>query len=316
MCLYVLSWIEKSLVMMINKKYLIINADDFGMSTEFNQAICSLMTQGIVSSSSLMANGRAYEEAIQDIRRLDLINIGVHLTLTCDGFENSNKITYSSVSHAKSLEDNNGVLFCSYRDLATNASDEDIIKEIYSQIMKIKDDGIDFTHIDNHMYSVIPYLGFRGYTCLYKALLRVKTNRKIGFRHALGKNDIEGVRSVYPGRKIQPYAWAMNLLFHLRCPDFVFTMPYAPPQSENVEKKCDLLNFFFSKIKNGVSELHVHPAVFSEELRISNPTWQDRVNEYEALKCYSKDILLDKYGITLISYADLVKFPRSIFARL
>lgn len=291
---------------MKNKKYLIINADDFGMSSEFNQAICSLMTQGIVSSTSLMANGRAYEEAIQDIRKLDLKNIGVHLTLTCDGFENDNKITYSSVTHANSLEDKNGVLYCSYRDLAVNASDKEIINEIYSQIMKIKNDGIEFTHIDNHMYSVIHYLGLRGYMCFYKAFHRVKANRKIGFRHALRRNDIGGVRSVYPGCKIQPYAWAMNLFFHLSCPDFVYTIPYSSPQSESIEQKCDLLNTFFANIKNGVSELHVHPAVFSEELRKRNPTWKDRTNEYEALKCYSKELLMDKYGISLISYADLI----------
>lgn len=291
---------------MKNKKYLIINADDLGMSSEFNQAIFSLMTQGIVSSTSLMANGKAYEEAIQDIRKLGLKNIGVHLTLTCDGFENNNKITYSSVTHANSLEDKNGVLFCSYRDLADKASDEDIINEIYSQIMKIKNDGIEFTHIDNHMYSVIHFLGLRGYKCFYKALHRLKVNRKVGFRHALRKNDIDGVRSVYPGRKIQLYAWAMNYFFHLRCPDFVYTIPYASAQSDSVEQKCVLLNTIFSNIKNGVSELHVHPAVFSEELRKRNPTWKERINEYEALKCYSKELLMDKYDIALISYADLV----------
>ena len=293
-------------MMMKNKKYLIINADDFGMSSEFNQAICYLMTQGIVSSTSLMANGMAYEEAIQDIHKFDLKNIGVHLALTCDGFENDNKITYSSITHANSLEDKNGVLFCSYRDLAINASDEDISNEIFSQIMKIKNDGIVFTHIDNHMYSVIHYLGLRGYKCFYKALLRLKMNREIGFRHAIRKYDIDGVRSVYPGRKIQPYVWAMNFLFHLRCPDYVFTIPYASPQSESIDQKCALLNNLFSKIKNGVNELHVHPAVFSEELKKRNPTWKDRINEYEALKCYSKELLMDKYGITLISYADLI----------
>jgi len=301
-------------MMMQNDKFLIINADDFGMSLEFNQAICRLMTQGIVTSTSLMANGMAYEEAIQDIRKLDLKNIGVHLTLTCDGFENSNKVTYSSITHAHSLEDKNGVLFCSHRDFADNASDEDIINEIYSQIVKIGNDGIEYTHIDNHMYSVIPYLGLRGYKCFYKALHRLKINRKIGFRHAFKKIYIDGVRCVYPGRKIQPYALIMNLFFHLRCPDFVFTIPYSSPQCESVEQKCELLNTLFSKIKNGISELHVHPAIFSEELRRRNPTWKDRINEYEALKCYSKELLMDKYGITLISYADLVKFPISLFS--
>ena len=303
-------------MMMKNSKYLIINADDFGMSSEFNQAICCLMTQGIVSSTSLMANGRAYEEAIRDIRQLDLKNIGVHLSLTCDGFENENKITYSSITHAKSLEDKNGVLYSSIRDFSVNAIDEDIINEICSHIMKIGNAGIDFTHIDNHMYSVVHYLGFRGYECFYKALHRLKISRKIGFRHALRNYEINGIRSVYPGRKIQPFAWAMNLLFHLRCPDFVFTIPYTSHRNESVEQKCDLFDTFFSNVRNGVSELHVHPAVFSEELRKMNPTWKDRVNEYEALKNYSRDLLMEKYGITLISYADLVKTPISVFTHL
>lgn len=306
MPIYALSRIEKSQIIMKSKKFLIINADDFGMSSEFNQAICCLMTQGIVSSTSLMANGKAYQEALQDIRKYDLKNIGIHLTLTCDGFENKNKITYSSVTHANSLEDKDGILYCSYRDLAANALDEDIINEIYTQIIKIKNDGIEFTHIDNHMYSVIHYMGLRGYRCFYKAYHRLKTNRKIGFRHALRKDYIDDIRNVYPGRKIQPYTLVMNLLFHLRCPDFVFTIPYASPQSESVEQKCELLNNFFSNIKYGVSELHVHPAVFSEELKNRNPTWKHRVNEFEALNCFSKDLLMDKYGITLISYADLV----------
>lgn len=291
---------------MNNKKYLIINADDFGMSSEFNQAICELMTQGIVSSTSLMANGRAYEEAIRYIHRLNLKNIGVHIALTCDGFENNNKITYSSITHANSIEDKDGLLYSSYCDLATNALDEDIINEIYSQIMKIKNDGIEFTHIDNHMYSVIHYMGIRGYKCFYEALHRLKSNRTIGFRHASKRYYIDGIRSVYPGRKIQPYAWVMNLFLHLHHPDYVFTIPYSSPQNESVEQKCDLLNTFFSNIKYGVNELHVHPAVFSEELKKRNPTWKDRINEYEALKSYSKKLLIDKFGIYLISYADLV----------
>lgn len=276
------------------------------MSSDYNQAICHLMKQGIVSSTSLMANGLAYEEALQDIHNYNLKNIGVHLTLTCDGFKNSNKITYSSVTHATSLEDKNGTLFCSYQDLAVNATDEDIINEICCQITKIENDGIVFSHIDNHMYSVIYYLGYRGYKCFYKALKRLKTNRAIGFRHASKIHIIDNIRSVYPGRKIQPYAWAMNLFFRLRCPDYVYTLPYTCPQNESVEQKCNLLHSFFTSIKKGVTELHVHPATFSEELMKRNPTWKDRVNEFEALKYYSKELLKNKYGIALISYTDLI----------
>ncbi|MGB6990486.1 MAG: ChbG/HpnK family deacetylase, partial [Candidatus Sulfotelmatobacter sp.] len=42
---------------------LIVNADDFGFTAGINRAIVEAHTRGIVTSSTLMANGRAFEEA-------------------------------------------------------------------------------------------------------------------------------------------------------------------------------------------------------------------------------------------------------------
>lgn len=71
---------------MNSNKFLIINADDFGMSHEFNMAISNLLKNGNISSTSIMPNGVAYEEALELINKYSLRNIGLHLTLTRDSF--------------------------------------------------------------------------------------------------------------------------------------------------------------------------------------------------------------------------------------
>ncbi|MGB7555008.1 MAG: ChbG/HpnK family deacetylase, partial [Candidatus Korobacteraceae bacterium] len=42
---------------------LIVNADDFGLTQGLNRAIVEAQEHGIVTSATLMANARAFEEA-------------------------------------------------------------------------------------------------------------------------------------------------------------------------------------------------------------------------------------------------------------
>jgi chitin disaccharide deacetylase len=62
----------------------IINADDFGMSSAVNSAIFSGMEQGLVTSTSIMANMPGFEEAAGLARDRDELRgrVGVHLNLT------------------------------------------------------------------------------------------------------------------------------------------------------------------------------------------------------------------------------------------
>ena len=53
---------------MTKNKFLIINADDFGMSREFNLAIRDLMNNQSITTTSIMANGLAFSEAVSFIK--------------------------------------------------------------------------------------------------------------------------------------------------------------------------------------------------------------------------------------------------------
>lgn len=66
---------------MEEKKQLIINADDFGISNSANQAVFAAFKNGILTSTSIMANAPAFENAINMIPELKGISIGVHLNI-------------------------------------------------------------------------------------------------------------------------------------------------------------------------------------------------------------------------------------------
>ena len=63
---------------------LIINADDFGRSSEINRAVLRAHTEGVLTSASLMVGGEACEEAVQMARAHPSLGVGLHLTF-CHG---------------------------------------------------------------------------------------------------------------------------------------------------------------------------------------------------------------------------------------
>ena len=62
---------------------LIVNADDFGRSSEINAAVIRAHREGILTSASLMVTGDACAEAVDLARKHPLLGVGLHLTLVC-----------------------------------------------------------------------------------------------------------------------------------------------------------------------------------------------------------------------------------------
>src|SRR5689334_10360769 len=60
------------------EKYVIFNADDFGMAGGINRGILECHTRGVVTSTSLMVDGRAVYEAVAMSRDYPSLAIGLH----------------------------------------------------------------------------------------------------------------------------------------------------------------------------------------------------------------------------------------------
>jgi chitin disaccharide deacetylase len=63
------------------KRYLIVNADDFGLSFGVNRGIIEAFEHGIVTSTSLMVNWIGTPEAAAYARRHPKLSLGLHLDL-------------------------------------------------------------------------------------------------------------------------------------------------------------------------------------------------------------------------------------------
>ena len=132
-------------------KKIILNADDLGFSLGVNDAILKVNTEGYLSHASLMANTKYFDHAIAEILpNCPQLKVGVHVNLTCAAALLSGNIL--SI---------NGELKNTFVTLLfrrkTKKVLEDIEKEIELQILRIKNTGINISHIDGHEHvHIIP----------------------------------------------------------------------------------------------------------------------------------------------------------------
>ena len=60
---------------------LIVNADDFGLSSSVNEAVIRAHREGILTTASLMVNEPGFEEAVKLAKENPRLGVGLHLTL-------------------------------------------------------------------------------------------------------------------------------------------------------------------------------------------------------------------------------------------
>ena len=128
----------------------ILNADDFGMSSAYNRAILEGYECGILKSTSLTANGEAFDEAVETvIPSCPDLGIGVHLNIIEGKSLNSEFFK---------LTDGEGIFNNSYPQMLLKAyKDKEFLdqveKEFRSQIEKVKRRDVNITHLDSHVHT-------------------------------------------------------------------------------------------------------------------------------------------------------------------
>lgn len=66
---------------MRSRKQLIVNADDFGFTPDVNEGIVEAYERGILTATTLMANGAAFEDAVRLAQMHPGLDVGCHLVL-------------------------------------------------------------------------------------------------------------------------------------------------------------------------------------------------------------------------------------------
>ena len=133
---------------------LIVNADDFGFTAGINRAIVEAHTRGIVTSSTLMANGRAFEEAVRSAKTMPYLSVGCHVVLI-DGEPVLDAKQLASVTSESSngAQFRDGLKSFAARALAGRLNADEIEAEASAQIGKLQAAGIRVSHVDTHKHT-------------------------------------------------------------------------------------------------------------------------------------------------------------------
>lgn len=132
------------------RRRLIVNADDFGLSSSINQAVIRAHSEGILTSASLMVNEPAAQEAIVMARDLPALGIGLHLTLVCG---------HSALPHERvpDLVNPAGDFGCrpvaaGWRYFFSRRLKSQLRDEIAAQFDKFQSTGLPLDHVNGHLH--------------------------------------------------------------------------------------------------------------------------------------------------------------------
>lgn len=123
---------------MSSQKQLVVNADDFGFTPDVNEGIVEAHGRGILTATTLMANGAAFEDAAQLARATPSLDVGCHLVLV----------------GGRSLVTGKAFPLTVPQLLAAMARREiRVYDELAAQVRRIVDAGIRPTHLDTHKHT-------------------------------------------------------------------------------------------------------------------------------------------------------------------
>jgi len=123
---------------LISKKQLVVNADDFGFTPDVNEGIVDGHRRGILTATTLMANGDAFEDAVRLARQTPTLDIGCHLVLI------GGKSLVTGKAFPRSVPQLLGAL--AKREL-------NLYEELAAQVRRIRAAGIRPTHLDTHKHT-------------------------------------------------------------------------------------------------------------------------------------------------------------------
>src|SRR5208282_6389210 len=132
-------------------RVLIINADDFGMCHDENEATIEGLTSGLFTSSTILVTCPWFEEAAEFARSHPSADLGVHLTLTSEW----DRYKWGPVLGARAvptLVDARGYLWPDVPPVYEHDRLDEVEAELRAQIDKALAAGVDVTHLDSHMY--------------------------------------------------------------------------------------------------------------------------------------------------------------------
>lgn len=260
-------------------KYLITNADDFGLTRDVNEGIVHAHRHGILTATTLMATGAAFDHAVALAHENPKLDIGVHLVLV------GGSPYPSSVSGL--------IKAIAMRRIR-------IYDELAAQVHKIVNAGIRPTHLDTHKHTHLlpPVLD---------AVARLAQEFHIPWVRRPFDLPMNAGRVSWKTRAASSSFAVVRRRFHRVLSDhgcrttdhfagFQITGRYQAPE----------LAQLIRELPEGSTEFMCHPGFCTDELRSARTRLKEsRRSELDALTDGAVRAALVESQVTLTSYPDL-----------
>ncbi len=134
----------------MSRRYLVINGDDFGISSKVNQAIIRAYQEGCLTSTSLMVTGKAAQEAVQLAHCYPSLGVGLHLVLGCG----TAVLSKQEIPHLVNREGNfsNNPTWAGLNYQFNPWTIQELRAEIRAQLEAFVKTGLTLSHVDGHLH--------------------------------------------------------------------------------------------------------------------------------------------------------------------
>lgn len=283
----------------MSKKKFILNADDLGLAKEINKAVIDGYSFGILKSTSLVANGEAFNDAIENVLpQCPKLGVGIHLNIT----EGKSLCTDVNLLSNDNLDFNNNYLqlfiktYSKKNDEFLEQLEREFRRQIETILAKTK-----VTHIDSHQHiHTIP----RIFEMICRLAKEYKINQvRTHFEKLYLVPDVhKHLNSQYFSNLIKVCFYNILTLFNeatihkynLKTNDYIVGLIY----NEMVEAITVAYGVMAVNRKNITVEAIIHPC------RYENGTINNHFNEYLLTKNLKLKEKIEKLGFEITNYVE------------
>lgn len=286
-------------------KRLIVNADDFGFTRGINRAVVRAFKTGIVTSATIMANGEAFEDAVELALANPGLGIGCHLAVV-------GGLPVAPTAEVSSLVDSGGFLPRTLTRLIFKLArgsvpTEELTREFRAQLERVTQSGIELTHLDTHKHSHTHPSVMKA-IALAAAEFGIKCVRNpfenpFSLKRPSPLSGWSYLKQYALSAAISPGAVQFKRLARkngLKTPDRFFGVKVTGMLDTSA------IRSIMESLGEGTTELMCHPGEYDGDLeRAHTRLKREREREFEALSDPDLRRFAEERGIELINYRGL-----------
>ncbi len=282
----------------MGERYLIVNADDFGMCESTDRAILRLFREKEITSTTILGPAPHSNEAIREAAEHKL-PAGVHWALNSD-FEREPWHSVAPSGKVPSLDCGDGLPH-DLGLLAKRAKSREVTAELDAQVQKMIRGGCPPDHADNHcgtLYGINGRLFFLNAFRLcrkYRLPFRLP-GRPEFLKREFGEKWPRRVQALYYMVIHTAKGMGVDLL------DGLITNPWPVRKIPGYEALRAYYLKWAASTEEGITEMFLHPACPDSRMEALTPEWAKREMEYRFLLSGDLRKLAEKEDIRLVSW--------------